>query len=120
MGFQGSARNATWIIEQSADVVWVEINYRMNVFGFLGAEQLRLVSHWVSAGTGALSAEPLRLVSRWVSAGTGALSAEQLRLVSHWVSAGSGIASVHTVPAVTLVSAASGRLAFAQCHLAER
>ena len=37
----GSPQNASLFVELSQKVVWVGVNYRLNVYGFLGGEELR-------------------------------------------------------------------------------
>eukprot|EP01052_Picozoa_sp_SAG31_P035867 SAG31_NODE_4387_length_3279_cov_1.588994_1_plen_318_part_00 len=86
--------NVTQHVEASGgDVIWVTVNYRLNVFGFLGAEQLRTRDVWRSTGNYGLQDQ--REALRWVQRSIGAFGGDRNRVTLDGCSAGAGSTANH-------------------------
>lgn len=76
-------------------VVIVTLNYRLNVFGFLGAEELRARSS--DHSTGNFGMQDQRLALQWVKANIRAFGGDPNRVLFVGESAGAGSVSNHLV-----------------------
>lgn len=70
-GFQGGGGNetrlnGTWITLEQQNVVIVTFNYRLNVFGFLAADELRPRDQSGANSTGNYGIQDQRLALQWV------------------------------------------------------
>jgi len=90
-GANESRLNATFTAALTDDMVVVVANYRLNVFGFLGAEELR--PRDAKGGTGNYGILDQRAALRWVQANVAAFGGDPARVMLAGESAGG--ASVH-------------------------
>eukprot|EP01012_Entosiphon_sulcatum_P012442 TRINITY_DN1779_c0_g1_i1.p1 TRINITY_DN1779_c0_g1~~TRINITY_DN1779_c0_g1_i1.p1 ORF type:complete len:532 (-),score=62.86 TRINITY_DN1779_c0_g1_i1:90-1685(-) len=63
-GTNSSRTNGAWLVEQYKDIVIVSLNYRLNIFGFLAADDLRGRSP--DSSTGNYGIQDQRLALMWV------------------------------------------------------
>lgn len=76
------------------DVIVVTINYRLNIFGFMGSEDMRSLD--VSSGsTGTLGLQDQRLAMQWVQDNIASFGGNAARVTLYGQSAGAGSISAH-------------------------
>eukprot|EP00051_Salpingoeca_urceolata_P020620 m.311762 g.311762 ORF g.311762 m.311762 type:complete len:756 (+) comp19654_c1_seq14:3274-5541(+) len=90
-----SRLNGTWDVGLTQGIVIVTINYRLNVFGFLGGDELR--SRDPSSSTGNYGLQDQRLALSWVSKHIRAFGGDPQRVFLVGESAGAGSVSNHLV-----------------------
>merc|ERR1711998_654514 len=93
----GRSMNATAVLEFSPDTVWVFIEYRLNAFGFLGAEQLRALDPEGSCGNYGLQDQ--RLALAWARRSIHAYGGNPAKITIDGCSAGAGSTANHMVNA---------------------
>lgn len=93
----GAPQNATNIVELAGDIVWVGINSRMNVFGFLGAEELR--DRDPDGSTGNYGLQDQRVALQWVRNNIASFGGDPARVTIDGCSAGAGSTANHMVNA---------------------
>eukprot|EP00729_Bicosta_minor_P011819 gene11819-30337_t len=91
----GGQHNASTIVELSGDVIWVAINYRLNVFGFLGADALRTKDP--NGATGNSGLQDQRAAMAWVQRSIKAFGGDASRVTIDGCSAGAGSTANHFV-----------------------
>jgi carboxylesterase type B len=95
-GGSGDGMNGTHHVEASGgDFVWVTLDYRLNVFGFLGAEQLRSRDSLNSTGNYGLQDQ--RFAMEWVQRSIGAFGGDKHNVMIDGCSAGAGSTANHAV-----------------------
>ena len=87
--------NGTALVELTQDVVFVSTQYRLNVFGFLGAEQLR--SRDPEGSTGNYGLQDQRAAMAWVRRSIAAFGGDPSRVTIDGCSAGAGSTTNHMV-----------------------
>ena len=90
--YNGTSLVNLWRSQQSPGVL-VTINYRLNVFGFLGSEKLRDRDELRS--TGNYGIQDQRLALRWVQENIAAFGGDPKKVMIFGQSAGAGAVSVH-------------------------
>lgn len=79
-----------------SEAIMVTVNYRLNVFGFLGSEELRKLDK-DSRTTGNQGLQDQRLAFQWVQKNIGAFGGDNKRVMIFGESAGAGSVSNHLV-----------------------
>jgi carboxylesterase type B len=83
------------LAETDTPIIFVTINYRLGVFGFLGADELRYRT--VDNSTGNYGQTDQREAMRWVQANIGAFGGDKDRVMVLGQSSGAGSVSTHLV-----------------------
>ncbi|RPD58749.1 carotenoid ester lipase precursor [Lentinus tigrinus ALCF2SS1-6] len=76
-------------IELNEPIIWVAMNYRLNVFGFLGGEQVK------KAGVGNLGLQDQRVALRWVNKYIASFGGDPTKVTIWGESAGSNSVLMH-------------------------
>jgi carboxylesterase type B len=92
-GSSEQRENGTWLVEFAPRAVVVTANYRLNLFGFLGADALR--ERTPDGSTGNLGISDQRAVLAWVAANAGAFGGDPADVTLCGESAGAGSVSIH-------------------------
>lgn len=99
-GFESGGSGAAWghngtqhVEASGGDIIWVTVNYRLNIFGFLGAEQLRARDEQRSTGNYGLQDQ--REALRWVQRSIQAFGGDPNRVTIDGCSAGAGSTANH-------------------------
>jgi len=79
-----------------ANTIYVSVNYRLSVFGYLGAEQLR-ARDTLSGSTGNYGAQDQRAAIKWVKDHIGLFGGDPNRITIFGESAGAGSVTVQTI-----------------------
>ena len=79
------------------DIVWVTIEYRLNVFGFLGSQMLK--SRDAQLSTGNYGLQDQRLALEWVQRNIKAFGGDPANVMIDGCSAGAGSTANHVVNA---------------------
>ena len=97
---EGSPQNATFLVDLAAGdgggaqgVVWVGVNYRLNVFGFLGGDALRALDP--GNGTGNYGLQDQRAALRWARANIQSFGGDPRKITIDGCSAGAGSTANH-------------------------
>jgi para-nitrobenzyl esterase len=96
-----SLYNGTAVIEAAVEAagaeppVVVTVNYRLNVFGFLGSAELANAS--ADGATGNFGLQDQRLAMHWIRANIAAFGGDPARVLLFGESAGAGSVAAHTV-----------------------
>ena len=90
--------NGTSLVEDIGDVVVVTINYRLNIFGFLGSDELMARSN---GSTGNYGIQDQRFAMQWVQANIAAFRGNPSNITIFGESAGAGSVSVHVMSPFT-------------------
>lgn len=92
----GAPQNATGFVELAGDVVWVGVNYRLNVFGFLAGDPLRALSGGeLVNSTGNYGLQDQRAALRWVRENIASFGGDPTRVTIDGCSAGAGSVACH-------------------------
>ena len=99
-GFESGGSGAAWghngtqhVEASGGEVIWVSIAYRLNVFGFLGAAQLR--ARDAAGSTGNYGLQDQREALRWVQRSIGSFGGDPSRVTLDGCSAGAGSTANH-------------------------
>ena len=99
-GFESGGSGAAWghngtqhVEASGGEVIWVSIAYRLNVFGFLGAAELR--ARDALGSTGNYGLQDQREALRWVQRSIGAFGGDPSRVTLDGCSAGAGSTANH-------------------------
>ena len=96
-GGNESRLDGTWIVTERPDVIVVTLNYRLNVFGFLGSDALRGRDQGGGGSTGNYGLQDQRMALKWVNKWVAGFGGDKDRVFLVGESAGAASVSQHLV-----------------------